>query len=369
MQKDSNELLMENIAVVVNPDVSIIIPVYNVEDYLEKCIKSIIAQSKASFELILIDDGSTDRSGFLCDLYEKKDDRIKVFHTDNFGVSSARNKGICEAKAQWIMFVDADDYIEQNTLALLFDKAIESNSDIICAAFFNDYKNEISICENSIGEEGTFNLKSVRGRFISKCRVSESEYLPNDYNNGPFLLSTCSKLYRKSFIEKNNITFPLNIKYGEDNAFNIKAICYANSLSFINIPLYHYVFRNNSTTKVDAEKWINYILDSSKFFDTLSIELNIEREFFLPNSIALYNDFDHIVSILALSEKRISKREKEKISMLLNDESFKKYFFSKILISKFDNKKRLYILLCKCNLYIIPILYKKLKYSVRNLLM
>lgn len=111
-----------------NPKISVIVPVYNVEKYLRKCVDSILSQTFTDFELLLIDDGSKDHSGEICDEYALQDDRVKVFHKENGGVSSARNLGIDVAKGEWITFVDADDYIAENLLQSLCN--IDSNVDI-----------------------------------------------------------------------------------------------------------------------------------------------------------------------------------------------------------------------------------------------
>ena len=103
-----------------NPKISVIVPVYNVEKYLHKCIDSILVQTFTDFELLLIDDGSTDKSGDICDEYAVKDARVRVFHTENRGVSAARNHGLREASGDWICFVDSDDWVENCYLEYLY---------------------------------------------------------------------------------------------------------------------------------------------------------------------------------------------------------------------------------------------------------
>lgn len=106
-----------------NPKISVIVPVYNVEKYLRRCIDSILAQTFTDFELLLIDDGSKDSSGEICDEYARNDERVRVFHKENGGVSSARNLGLDNAKGEWVSFVDADDIIYSNNLDILFEVA------------------------------------------------------------------------------------------------------------------------------------------------------------------------------------------------------------------------------------------------------
>ena len=117
------------------PQISIIVPVYNVEPYLHKCIDSILAQTFTDFECILIDDGSPDNCPAICDEYATKDNRIILLHQKNAGVSAARNAGLNIAKGEWIGFVDSDDWIEKNALELLYNKQRETSADIIIGSF------------------------------------------------------------------------------------------------------------------------------------------------------------------------------------------------------------------------------------------
>ena len=125
-----------------NPAISVIVPVYNKEPYLHRCIDSILSQTFTDFELLLIDDGSTDRSGEICDAYAGKDKRVRVFHKENGGVSSARNKGIQKANGEWIIFLDADDYFLLDALRLLLDVALKNKTKISAANFYVEKDNK-----------------------------------------------------------------------------------------------------------------------------------------------------------------------------------------------------------------------------------
>ena len=120
------------------PKISVIVPVYNVEQYLPRCIDSILDQTFTDFELLLIDDGSKDKSGEICDNYAKKDSRIRVFHKENGGVSSARNLGLYNAKGKYIAFIDADDWVENEYLRIMYKHGEEECADIISSDFFLD---------------------------------------------------------------------------------------------------------------------------------------------------------------------------------------------------------------------------------------
>src|SRR5690606_27364966 len=129
------------------PKVSVIIPVYNAEKYLRECLDSVLAQTFTDFEVLLINDGSTDASGKICDEYAEKDSRIKVFHKENGGVSSARNLGLDNAKGEWISFVDSDDTIEQETLATLANEVKDLDIDGVIFGYKKLINNKVSVYE------------------------------------------------------------------------------------------------------------------------------------------------------------------------------------------------------------------------------
>ena len=128
------------------PKVSIIVPVYKAEAYLHRCVDSILAQTFTDFELLLIDDGSPDRSGEICDEYAQKDSRIRVIHKENGGVSSARQRGLDEAVGEYTIHVDSDDWVEPNMLEELYKKAKQDDADIVICDYFNNIGTKQTIC-------------------------------------------------------------------------------------------------------------------------------------------------------------------------------------------------------------------------------
>ena len=131
--------------------ISVIVPIYNVEQYLEKCIESIISQTYKNLQIILIDDGSNDKSGKICNKYAEKDKRVVVIHKENAGVSEARNTGLDNAKGEWITFVDADDWIEEEYCQRLYNLVIETNSDVALCGYNRvvGTKKENKLCRNN----------------------------------------------------------------------------------------------------------------------------------------------------------------------------------------------------------------------------
>ena len=210
--------------------VSIVIPIYNVEKYLEKCIESISKQTYKNIEILLIDDGSTDNSLKICKNYEKKDTRIKVIHKKNGGLSDTRNRGIIEAKGNYIMFVDSDDWIENDTVSLLLENIEKNKSDIVVFGMSIDYENGDS---------------KLRVPKINKCFDGKTGLIyMNSFMN--IDISTCNKIFKKRLFD--NIEFPVG-KLCEDYYTMFKIFDKAKIISILQEPKYHYFQRNNSISR------------------------------------------------------------------------------------------------------------------------
>lgn len=217
------------------PEVSIIVPVYNVENYLEKCINSILNQTFKNFELILVNDGSTDRSGEICEEYKQRDKRIKVFHNSNQGVSMSRNFGIDEAKGRYLMFCDSDDYVNETWIEELYKMILlYPNAWINCNLYRLDYDNkEKTIIENDLNEITILDVSQYYKTI--KLGISGSVW---------------NKIFDKRIINKFNIRFNESISYGEDVEFTINYLKYADKIVIINKPLYYYVQYSRETLSV-----------------------------------------------------------------------------------------------------------------------
>ena len=206
------------------PLVSIIVPLYNAEKYLETCVDSIRQQTLADIEIILVNDGSTDGSSIICDGVAASDERVSVIHKLNAGVSAARNDGIAAARGQYIGFVDADDTIELDMYSSLFDEARRSDSDIVmCDAVtvYPDGKREI----DTIAVLPT-------SQILTHEEIQHSQLLQ-------MAGSACRCIYRTELIRKRNIQFPAGHKFSEDRIFNILSMGYANKISYRKTALYH----------------------------------------------------------------------------------------------------------------------------------
>ena len=231
-----------------NSLVSIIVPVYNSEKYIEKCIDSILNQTYKNLELILINDGSTDNSGHLCDVFANVDKRVKVKHMKNSGVSSARNKGMKIATGKFIQFVDSDDYIEPNMVEALTNETNNNSDMVLCG-----YKR---ISKDNNGKINQTNSKLYNKVYISrKMFLDEFGVLFNYY----YINYLWNKLYVADIIKKFDITFDNSMNWGEDLIFNLNYLSYCNKITIIDKYLYNYIDYNNDsiTSTFNSELYNN----------------------------------------------------------------------------------------------------------------
>jgi len=209
--------------------VSVIVPVFNSEKYIAKCIESILAQTYADWELILVDDGSTDNSLRIIREYESKDNRIRVFCQNHAGAGMARNLGIKNATGEYIVFVDSDDTIESNYFMLLS----HSETDLVF------------IDANQV--DGSHRL--IKSEKISNYRNRTKDVILRSQMTGKIPWGGCRKAVKKELIEKNNIFFTSHT-VGEEAIYSFLALWFANDYSFIDTPVYNYVQRNDSLSRI-----------------------------------------------------------------------------------------------------------------------
>ena len=209
-------------------DISVVIPVYNVELYIEKCVKSVENQTCQEYKMILVDDGSTDESGKLCDSLAQKNDRITVIHQENRGLGGARNTGIRHCDTEYILFLDSDDYIHPQLLEKCMDTVKKNNCDIVLF-------DAVSVDENG-------NTQTVYSDPVAVNKLLSQE----EKNSIPKNPTACDKLYRTSLFKDNNIFFPEKVWY-EDLRTTPKILLFADRVMRIESePLYYYLQRSDS---------------------------------------------------------------------------------------------------------------------------
>ena len=231
--------------------ISVIVPVYNVEPYVRKCLDSVINQTYRDLEILVIDDGSTDGSGKICDEYAGKDERIKVFHTENRGLSAARNLGLDNAEGGYIGFVDSDDWIEPDMYEVLLKRAEETEADIVECGVFKEYPGKT--------------VEHHRPDRVMQRAEAVPALLNRELSNGVW-----NKLWDKDCY--SSIRFPEGMIY-EDVATTYRVFDSIETICSISECKYHYVQREKSITKkLSMKKMIDYWLAQRKKFDYLSLQ-------------------------------------------------------------------------------------------------
>ncbi|MGN0724243.1 MAG: glycosyltransferase family 2 protein [Treponema sp.] len=240
-----------------NPKISIIVPVYNVEKYIRRCLDSIAAQTFTDWECICVDDGTPDASGKICDEYAQKDSRFVVIHKENGGVSSARNVGLDAAKGEWICFVDSDDWVEKEMLEVLYKASIENNAEVVVSGL------------RITDKHGNYQEFLPSAGWLSMPRDFQS------YFNAPW-----GKLYRKTIILENKIYFPEGITLAEDLYFVFNVFFTSQKIFGIDKSFYNYYKNSSSCTHTMTIRKIEDFNCVLERIEQILISSNADTEWF-----------------------------------------------------------------------------------------
>lgn len=339
-------------------EISIVVPIYKVPyNLLRKCIESLIVQKEKNIEIILVDDGSPDLCGKICDDYAKKDERIIVVHQKNKGLCGARNAGVNIAKGKWICFVDGDDYLSQDAIeqlkdylnndvdVILFEAVKEFNSKKIYFDYESQYKN---------------------GKIYSE---KECKYIRNkilDFNG--YIGDVWGKLYNNNFLKANKLMHDEDLKQGAESLdFNFRVFDKAKKIQFINKCLYHYIYNNQSITIAFDEKNYYYIL---KCFEKLKEIVERQKE---PEILKLiYNRLIYVIITVAISgyfspnNKQSYKEKKKKYNEFLQNKLIKETLNTTKRL-KIDKQRKIIIFCIKHRLYLIISLLATIRNYQKNL--
>jgi glycosyltransferase involved in cell wall biosynthesis len=301
-----------------NPKISIIVPVYNVESFIHECIKSILEQTFIDFELILVDDGSSDNSGSICDEYSKIDKRIKVIHKENGGQSSARNRGIDAANGEFIGFVDSDDWVHHDMYRTLYSLGMETNAEIIAC-------NLLKFDKNSTGHLYTNNTTD---QLFDRNSAMHELYL-----NERLTFSPCNKLYKKELFQG------IRFKEGyilEDMDFAYRIIHQANRIYYTGQALYNYRYNETSTMrKVFAKQRLDEFEVRKNMYlfyreNYPGIANEVYAEWFL-SGLMLYINMEKYFKDELNQYKYLIAIDRKKLSSLISKDRYNKK--KKILLS------------------------------------
>lgn len=314
--------------------ISIIVPVYNVEKMLKKCIESICNQTYKRLEIILVDDGSSDRCPQLCDDLAEKDKRIKVIHKENGGAASARNSGLDIATGDYIAFVDSDDYIDYN----MYEEMMKINEQYNCDIVMCD-------CYKENGKDKCVFTHNIRKGYYNKQMLLK-EYFPTllmtntvDY---PPTISNCVCLFKMNLLNNNNIRYKEGMRFSEDLLVGSQAMYYAKSFYYMKEQCYyHYMMNENSVTHTYYDnKWylMRQLYDAiNEFFGKVE-EYDFQRQIDLSLLYIVYHCIGNV------KKSGLSKKEiKDKILFILNDRDVR-IMFSRLKINSLDVSWKLKII-------------------------
>ncbi len=243
----------------IKPDVSIIVPVYNVENYLRQCMDSIIIQTHTNIEIICINDGSTDQCGTVLDQYAYQDRRVTIITQPNRGLSAARNAGLKRANGKYILFVDSDDWLHPQTVAELYRQIVRFKADICVYGFHYSCENKSDLPLNYYGlsPDSSFTYEQISEKIFGR-------------------VSVWSKMYRRRFICRHNLTFPEGLIF-EDVIFHVRSFVYASKICQLNRSLYYYR-TDNQTSITNSSAANSKLLDIIKAIDMVYSFLENENK-------------------------------------------------------------------------------------------
>lgn len=307
-----------------NPKVSIIVPVYNVEEYLDKCFSSILSQTLPEYEVLVINDGSKDNSGGVCDKWAEKDDRIQVYHKENGGVATARNIGIDKAKGEYLYFMDPDDWIEPTLLEDNYKAAKEKDFDIV---IFGCRK------ESSQGNKQTVSETSLFNKTLNN-QTEIIESLTGILDAGG-RFSIWNKLFRKDFIMKHGLKYPL-LKRGQDIHFTMQAFKSAENIR-VNKGVYYVQIAFFSIAKFDPSTVEHHAMLFDTFLKLFPnwLDKNVNYRY-VAKLFSLW--FFHVIPNAVLLNDKLSKKEKKKYLASIFKNDIIKNYLNTVQLKRVNNK-------------------------------
>ena len=326
--------------------ISIIVPCYKVADFLPQCVESLTAQTYKNIEIILVDDGSPDDTGELCDEYAKKDARVKVVHKQNGGLVSARNAGYYVATGDWIMYVDGDDWLDEDCCQIMMD-AVAGKPDVDIV-FWK--------CVQELGD------KSIKGKWEWPCQEAEHLYLGDEckelarntlvYKSG--IATAYCKMIRASYAKEYGIKHDDRLKQGAEGLeFSLRAFYHAQKALYVNNYSYHYLFNPNSISKKVDEKNTKYLLDCLNVIQE-DIEKFDNKEAFTKS---LYQRIAYIVIAIAMrtyfhpSNKEAIWRKVSKYAAVIKNNPLLKVSVDKCNTEGMDKQRKLTLFFIRKKMY------------------
>ena len=327
---------------------SVIIPVYNVEKYIDRCLKSIISQHYDDLEIIVIDNGSTDSSGSICDTYASEYSNISVYHIENHGVGSARNFGLSKARGEFIYFVDSDDYLVGNLFADFADKLV-SDLDLVVFSYFNSLEEDLTEKQRTL-KSLPYSGNYDKNGFI---KIFQDLFLSD------MLYTVWNKMYRREFLLENKLSFE-QYELGEDVRFNLNVYRDVNKIFLSQDPYYIYVIgRKGSAMSGYNPKRLQYQLEELKMVDNLLVDWQLDKSN-LDNTVKARILMSNIYNI---TKQKLPVHKKVK----LVKEICKRQDIADFIKNDSSALNPLIRLLLKCRIYVVLIYLKKIQMVLQHL--
>lgn len=317
--------------------ISVVIPVYNSENYLRACVDSILAQTLKEVEIILVDDGSTDQSATICDEYASKNPNVKVIHQKNSGPAIARNNGIQHAEGEYIGFVDSDDYIAPEMCEDLYNIASLNNIDIVTCGYNIVQGEKIVPKSIPLEPECIFDETEIK-KILSKANEKHLLWFP------------WKSIYRTEIVHKNNILFP-NLNNGEETIFILESLLNSKSMYYRDKPYYNYVQTPDSLTRVKYKE--NYIERLETLY-RLKLETYKRYKFSGYEADTYKYTMEHTLPLLLSNEMahKASIVEKIKVFKVMRNSEMLKHAFKNCSVNVIKSKLKYMALLLKWKLYL-----------------
>lgn len=337
--------------------VSIIVPVYNIsENILRQCIESTITQTLKEIEIILVDDGSTNNSGLICDEYAKKDNRVKVIHKRNGGLSAARNTGYEKATGRWITFLDSDDWIEPKTCEETYKLGLENSADVVIFGTIQEFEHL----------KKPFKYKYENGEVFvgNECRELQCEIL--DFTGN--IATAWGKLFKRSFLEKYNLKHNSELRQGSEGIeFNIRVFEKVKRAVFTDKIYYHYIFNPNSISAKHNEKNHYFVI---RCFEEIRKQIKLSRN---RNALEklFFKRFSYVIVATAISgyfspANTEPYSEKKKKYLQYIREPLVKETLKKISLNECDLQRGIILTLIKAHCFFPLIFIAKIRYKQKH---
>ena len=281
------------------PKVSVVIPVYNSAKFLRPCLDSIVSQSFSDWEVVAVDDGSSDESPAILDEYAAKDSRFKIIHKENGGVSAARNDGLAAAAGEYVLFVDSDDWMDGAAFQMYWDEVCRTGADVVISDHWTWKENGVETEHQFFAQDFVVNDKTSIQAL--QRTVLYRGYSPYPSARCGYMFSALwSKLIRRQLLLENGILFSRTLKLYEDGLFALQVFQFAKSIAYKQVPTYHYRVLNNSLCHINEKRLVadssNILNEIQAFMDVFDKERALEpaflsRTLFLTKKMALRSFF------------------------------------------------------------------------------